>query len=93
MSTYPDDQELAEEARALLDATAEVGGEKVARARQRLAEVLEKARETCGHLREKTMEGARAADKSIREHPYPAIGMALGIGALVGFLLTRRNGE
>lgn len=87
------EETLAEEARALLDATAEVGGEKVARARQRLAVVLEKARESCDHLREKTIEGARAADKTVREHPYAAIGMALGLGALAGFLLSRRNGD
>jgi len=93
MNPSAPDQMLAEEAQALLDATAEVGGERVARARQRLGSVLEKAKETCDHFREKTMEGARAADQSVREHPYTAIGMALGLGAVVGFLLTRRPSD
>jgi len=94
MRKHKDDQEaLAEEARAFLDATVEVGGEKVAQARQRLAAVLEKARETCETVRDRTIEGARAADESIREHPYAALGMAFGIGAVVGCLLARRNGD
>ena len=94
MRKQKDDQErLAEEARAFLDATVEVGGEKVAQARQRLAAVLDKVRETCEAVRDKTMEGARAADDSIREHPYAALGMAFGIGAVLGCLLTRRHGD
>jgi len=93
MSNHEDDQVLAEEARGLLDATAEVSGEKIARARQRLAEVLEKARETCDNLKEKAVEGARAADESVREHPYAAIGMAFGLGAVLGCLLSRRNAD
>ena len=92
MRKHKDAQEtLADEARAFLDATVEVGGEKVAQARQRLAAVLEKAKETCDAVREKTIEGARAADESIREHPYAALGMAFGVGAVVGCLLARRN--
>jgi ElaB/YqjD/DUF883 family membrane-anchored ribosome-binding protein len=94
MRKHKDEQEtLADEARAFLDATVEVGGEKVAQARQRLAAVLEKAKEACDRVREKSIEGARAADESIREHPYTALGMAFGVGALVGCLLARRNGE
>jgi len=84
---------LAKEASAFLDATVEVGGEKVAQARQRLAAVLESVKDTCERVREKTIEGARAADESIREHPYTALGMAFGVGALIGCLLARRNGD
>jgi ElaB/YqjD/DUF883 family membrane-anchored ribosome-binding protein len=37
------------------------------------------------------MEGARATDEMVRSHPYQSIGIAFGIGALLGFLLTRRQ--
>ena len=34
--------------------------------------------------------GAKATDKVIREHPYQSIGVAFGIGVLIGVLVTRK---
>jgi ElaB/YqjD/DUF883 family membrane-anchored ribosome-binding protein len=82
---------LAEDARALMAATADVAGEKVSEARKRLAAALESGKELYGRVREKAVEGAKVADKAVHEHPYEAIGVAFGIGALVGYLLARRH--
>jgi ElaB/YqjD/DUF883 family membrane-anchored ribosome-binding protein len=71
-------------------ATADVAGEKVGEARKRLAAALDRAREIAGRVRDKAVEGAKAADEAVREHPYQAIGIAFGIGALLGFLIARR---
>lgn len=84
---------LAEDARALMIATADVAGEKVGEARKRLSAALESGREIYGRVREKAVEGAKTADEAVREHPYTAIGIAASVGALIGFLLARRNGE
>lgn len=84
-------QSLAEDAQALLAATTDVAGEKVAEARKRLTAAIEKGRETWSQVQEKAAEGAKAADQVIRDHPYQAIGVAFGVGALLGFLLARRN--
>ena len=84
-------QSLAADAQALLAATTDVAGEKVAEARKRLTAALEKGRETWESVQEKAVEGAKATDQVIREHPYQALGVAFGIGALVGFLVSRRN--
>ncbi len=81
---------LAEDARALMAATADVAGEKVAEARRRLAAALERGKEICGRAKEKAVEGAKAADEAVREHPYQAIGIAFGVGALIGYLVARR---
>ena len=81
---------LAEDARALMAATADVAGEKVAEARKRLAGALERGKEICGRVREKAVESLRATDEAVHEHPYQAIGIAFGVGALIGFLLARR---
>src|ERR1700720_618787 len=81
---------LAEDARALMAATADVAGEKVGEARKRLAAALESAREIAGRIRDKAVEGAKATDEAVREHPYQSIGIALGVGALIGFLVSRR---
>ncbi len=91
-----DMDQLAEDARALMAATADVAGEKVGEARQRLAAALERGKEMCGRVREKAVEGAKAADEAVHEHPYQAIAIGVGVGALVGFLLARRcsrNGD
>lgn len=82
---------LAEDARALLSATAEVAEDKVIAARERLSAALEHGREAWGTVQERAVAGAKATDKVIRTHPYQSIGIAFGVGALVGFLLTRRN--
>ena len=82
---------LAEDARALMAATADVAGEKVGDARKRLAAALENGKEIYGRVREKAVEGAKAADEAVHEHPYQAIGIALGVGVLIGYLLARRS--
>ena len=83
--------QLAEDARALMAATADVAGEKVGEARKRLAAALERGREIAGNVRDKAVAGAKATDEAVREHPYQAMGIALGVGALIGFLVARRR--
>jgi len=85
--TTADIAQLAEDARTLLAATAQVAEQKVVEARKRVTNVLEQGWDI---VSEKTMAGCRATDDAIREHPYQALGTALGLGALVGFLLARR---
>ena len=82
---------LAEDARALMTATADVAGEKVGEARKRLAAALENGKEIYGRVRDKAIEGAKAADEAVHDHPYQALGIALGVGALIGYLIARRG--
>jgi len=81
---------LAQDASALMAATADVAGEKVGEARKRLAAALERAKEVAGRVRERAVEGAKVADKAVHEHPYQAMAVAFGIGAIVGYLLAQR---
>ena len=81
---------LAENARALMNATADVAGEKVSDARKRLATALERSKELYGRVRDKTVEGAKVADKNIRENPYQTIAIGIGVGAILGYLVARR---
>lgn len=81
---------LAEEARALISATADVAGDKVVEARKRLAAALESGREMYGRVRDRAVEGAKVADQTVRENPYQSIAIGFGVGALVGYLLARR---
>ena len=85
--------QLAEDARALIAATADVAGEKVSEARKRLAAALENGKEIYGRVREKAVEGVKATDEVVHDHPYQAIGIAFGVGALVGYLVSRRGSQ
>jgi len=39
---------------------------------------------------EKAVERAKAADRVIRDHPYQTIGLAFGLGVLLGVLIRRK---
>jgi ElaB/YqjD/DUF883 family membrane-anchored ribosome-binding protein len=89
-----DVDQLAEEARALMAATADVAGEKIAEARKRLATALERGKEMYGQARAKAVEGVKATDEAVHEHPYQAIAIGVGVGAIIGYLVASRcNGN
>ncbi len=81
---------LARDAEDLLKATAGDLSEKGKELRTRLAGTLERARTTCSELQEQTRAAAKKADTVIREHPYESIGIAFGVGLLIGVLVTRK---
>ncbi|HEU5070726.1 MAG TPA: DUF883 domain-containing protein [Verrucomicrobiae bacterium] len=85
-----DASQLAENARTLVAATADVAGEKVSEARKRLATALESGKEMYGRVRDKTVAGAKVVDQTVRENPYQAIAIGAAVGALIGYLAARR---
>ena len=78
------------DAEALIKATASELGEKAKEARARLIEALDAAKVTCHKLEEKAIAGAKATDRIIREHPYQSLGLAFGLGLLIGVLVNRK---
>jgi ElaB/YqjD/DUF883 family membrane-anchored ribosome-binding protein len=82
---------LAEDARALMSATADVAGDKVGEARKRLAAALDSAKEIAGRVRDKAVDGVKAADQVVRDKPYQAIGIAFALGAVVAYFVMRRG--
>jgi len=74
----------------LLHATKDDVGDKAHAVRERLTDALDDAKRTCHHLEGKALDSAKAADKTIREHPYQSIGVAFGVGLLIGVLVTRK---
>jgi len=51
--------------------------------------VFEKAKGVCERLQDQTTTAAKATDEALREHPYQAIGIAFGVGLLIGVLAMR----
>lgn len=88
--TMEDLRALVRDAEELLKATAGDMSERAKEARTRLGEALEKAKATCRRLEERTVAAAKATDKVIRQHPYESIGIAFGIGLLIGVLVARK---
>jgi ElaB/YqjD/DUF883 family membrane-anchored ribosome-binding protein len=82
---------LAQDAGALLNATAEITDEKVTQARQRLTEAVNSSKQMLVRLQEKASQGVQVADQAIRSNPYQSIAVAFGVGALLGYLITRRD--
>ncbi len=64
--------------------------ETVNEARGRLAAAVEAAKATCVKLEQTTAAAAKATDQCIRQHPYETIGVAFGLGLLLGVLLSRK---
>src|SRR5271155_1758014 len=81
---------IAEDASALMAATADVPGEKISEVRRRLAKALDSAKEMAGRVRDKAVAGVKATDEAVHEHPYHAIAIGIGIGAILGYLVARQ---
>ena len=78
------------DAESLLKASAGELGEKAKEARARLAASLESAKGNFHKVEERAIAGAKATDKIIREHPYQSLGIAFGVGLLIGVLVVRK---
>lgn len=82
------------DAEEILRATAGVAGEKMADLRVRIGERLRDARvrldDAEAMLVDKTKAAARATDDFVNENPWQAVGIAAGIGVLLGIIIGRR---
>jgi ElaB/YqjD/DUF883 family membrane-anchored ribosome-binding protein len=87
-------QALTRDTEDLIKATAGDVSEKAKEARSRLTAALERAKATCVHLEHQTLATAKAAAKKadtvIRDHPYESLGVAFGVGLLIGVLVGRK---
>lgn len=82
------------EAEDLLGATADQKGEKIANLRVRIEARLRDARQRLSEaeavLVTKTRAAALATDDYVHESPWTAVGVAAGVGLLVGLIIGRR---
>ena len=62
----------------------------VEEATNNIGTLVEQGKELVGNFRNKAVAGAKATDEAVHEHPYKAIAIGVGVGAILGYLLARR---
>jgi ElaB/YqjD/DUF883 family membrane-anchored ribosome-binding protein len=84
---------LIGDAEELLKATASQAGEQVTALRRRIEENLKDGKETLADAEEvlydTTRDAAEAASHYIQKNPWSAIGIAAGVGVVLGLLIRR----
>lgn len=82
------------DAEELLRATASQAGEKITIARERINDSLHQVKvklaEAEAVVAEHAKQAARYTDEYVHENPWRAIGIAAGVGLLLGMLIARR---
>jgi ElaB/YqjD/DUF883 family membrane-anchored ribosome-binding protein len=85
---------VVSDAEEILRATAGVAGERMVDLRERIAERLREAKmrlaDAEAALVDRTKAAARATDDYVNDNPWQAVGIAAGIGLLVGIIIGRR---
>jgi ElaB/YqjD/DUF883 family membrane-anchored ribosome-binding protein len=85
---------LARDAERLLEATTDDLSDKAHEAREQLADAIDRVKSATGEWRDRGMAAAgtalREADRTVRDNPYRSVGLALGVGVAIGWLLRRR---
>ena len=82
------------DAEDLLKQAASATGERASELREtaltRLKQAKEKAADVQVVVVEKGKKAARATDDYVHDHPWRAVGVAAGVGLLIGLLLNRK---
>jgi ElaB/YqjD/DUF883 family membrane-anchored ribosome-binding protein len=85
---------VMQDAEALLRATSSQTGERIQEVRARAEQSLQQARARLSELEQeaykRAQEVADATEGYVRENPWQSVGIAAGVGLLVGLLLSRR---
>jgi ElaB/YqjD/DUF883 family membrane-anchored ribosome-binding protein len=85
---------LVADAEALLDATENQGGEAIAQIRAQAQDSLAQAKTNLMEVQDELTAKAKAvaadADAYVHEKPWQSVGIAAGLGLLIGLLISRR---
>jgi ElaB/YqjD/DUF883 family membrane-anchored ribosome-binding protein len=84
---------LINDAEELLKATASQAGDKIAAARQKIEQSLIEGKKSLADAEKifiaKGKECVEIADDYVRENPWSAVGIAAGVGLVLGLLIRR----
>ena len=80
---------MAEAEAMLAGPVAEQVSGKIADLKDRLSDARDKVGDIYSQARKKVVAGAKYTDETIREYPYYSLGIAVGLGVLIGVLVGR----
>ncbi len=78
---------LLQDAETLVQAS---GGNLSPASKAELASALARMKAHGERIKQQALRGARATDRVIRQYPYQSMGVALGLGVLLGVILRRK---
>ncbi len=81
---------IAHKADSLVDSGAQNAKEKIEAAREHVDHAFERGQELYGLLHGQTVAGLQKVDRLIHTKPYHAIGVSIGLGVIIGYLLAER---
>ncbi|HVU34056.1 MAG TPA: hypothetical protein VHE61_11515 [Opitutaceae bacterium] len=84
---------MAEAEAMLAGPVAEQVGGKLADLKDRLTDARDRMSDMYSRARKNVIAGAKYTDETIREYPYYSLGIALGAGVLLGFVLGRTGND
>ncbi len=88
-------QAVVRDAEALLQETATHTGERVAAVLARAEESLQQAKTRLSETQDEVLQSARdaaqATENYVKQNPWQSLGIAAGVGVLIGLLLRRRD--
>jgi ElaB/YqjD/DUF883 family membrane-anchored ribosome-binding protein len=91
---FQDLQLVVRDAEALLKATAGQAGEKLQEARAKTEESLRQAKTRIESLEQAALNSGKemvsSAEDYVRQNPWQAVGLAAGVGLVLGVLLSRK---
>jgi ElaB/YqjD/DUF883 family membrane-anchored ribosome-binding protein len=87
--TADDLKALLHEAEQALSNTAGEAGDKFDELRERLRTALDNGKVSFERLRTEATRRAKQADQLVRDNPYYAVGIAAGVGAVIGIIVSR----
>ncbi|HEY1394734.1 DUF883 family protein [Roseateles sp.] len=86
--------QVVTDAESLLRATADQTSAGASELRARVQSTLDRAKSSLGDFQAAAVDRAKAAGKAtddyVHDNPWQSVGVAAGVGLLIGLLLTRR---
>ncbi len=82
-------ENLRHHAKALVKATGHIADAGVSEARDQLSQLIDSLSETVEDVEELAATKMTEADQLIQANPYKTAGIAMGVGLLIGYLISR----
>ena len=82
---------IAHDAEKILISSAESAGEKAYHVKEKIISAFDTTKVSMKNIENQAIQAVKSTDTNIRKHPYQSIGIALGVGTVIGALAARHQ--